>query len=208
MEETQTIQTARKRERELLLRLKLLTVTGLSFVVPTATNCLINQGTASPAVPSDPPASDSVVNVSEIEAVALDAAREHQVDPKMVLSIIAAESCFQRDAVSTKGALGLMQIKPETARDLGYDARKWRENVVAGTRYIGILLSRYRSSKNSFELALAAYNAGPAAVTRYNGVPPFKETRRYVRRVLDYYRSAQRHDGRDSQWAATALLAD
>jgi soluble lytic murein transglycosylase len=112
-------------------------------------------------------------------------AREHEVEPALVKAVIAAESNFDPEAVSRKGAQGLMQLMPVTATKLGVgDPLRPIENVRAGTRYLRLLLDRY----GDLERAVAAYNAGPSAVDRFGGVPPYPETRDYVRRVLTYYR--------------------
>jgi soluble lytic murein transglycosylase-like protein len=95
-----------------------------------------------------------------------------------------AESGFQPNAVSPKGAIGLMQLMPETARELGVDPRDPHQNADGGAQYLRALLARYESDPNQVLLALAAYNAGPAAVERYHGVPPYRETREYILRVL------------------------
>ena len=116
----------------------------------------------------------------------------HGIDPAVVLSIIKAESGFRADAVSPKGALGLMQLMPETAAELGYDPNIPEENIQAGTQYVSWLLSRYKNRRNGFSLAIAAYNAGPGNVDRYRGVPPFAETRTYVKRVMSYYSDYRR----------------
>jgi soluble lytic murein transglycosylase-like protein len=127
----------------------------------------------------------------------------------MVLSILEAESEFQADAVSPSGAVGPMQVMPETARELGYDPGKWQENIQAGTVYLGMLLSRYHHHKNGVELALAAYNAGPNAVRKHRGVPPFRETRMYVRRVLNRYKAAKWKNGmRHGDRSRPVLLSD
>lgn len=116
------------------------------------------------------------------------AARRHDVPPGLVKAIVATESNFDPRAVSPKGALGLMQLMPTTARALGVaDPFETFANVDAGVRYLRGLLERY----GRLDLALAAYNAGPTAVDRHGGVPPYRETREYVRRVLAYY---QRYD--------------
>jgi soluble lytic murein transglycosylase len=113
------------------------------------------------------------------------AARRHQVQPALVKAVIAAESNFDPRAVSRKGARGLMQLMPETAADLGVeDPLLPEENLSGGVRYLRKMIDRYRGE---MRLALAAYNAGPAAVDRYGGIPPYAETRDYVQRVMAYY---------------------
>ncbi len=115
----------------------------------------------------------------------LRSARNHRVEPALVKAVIAAESNFEPRAVSRVGAQGLMQLMPATARKLGVrDPFHPGENVDGGTRYLRDMLDRYGDLKR----ALAAYNAGPKAVDRYRGVPPYPETLDYVSRVLNYYR--------------------
>ena len=113
------------------------------------------------------------------------AAREHHMPPALIKAVIAAESRFDAAAVSHKGAQGLMQLMPRTAAALGVqDPMRPRENVDGGARYLRSMVDRY----GDLPRALAAYNAGPEAVDRYRGIPPYPETRDYVRRVLTYYR--------------------
>jgi len=116
-------------------------------------------------------------------------ARMHGLPPALVKAVIRAESNFDPTARSHKGAMGLMQLMPGTARAMGV-ADPWHaeENVRGGTRYLRSMVNRY----GDVRLALAAYNAGPQAVDRYGDVPPYTETQEYVRRVLAYYR---RYDG-------------
>jgi soluble lytic murein transglycosylase-like protein len=110
-----------------------------------------------------------------------EAADLHQVDPALVRAVIHAESAFNPHAVSPKGARGLMQLMPSTAKMLGVrNAFSPESNIHGGTRYLAQLLKRYRNEI----YAIAAYNAGLVPVDRYNGVPPFTETQEYVRRVL------------------------
>ena len=125
------------------------------------------------------------------------AAAKHNLPPAFVRSIVAAESAFRSDAVSSKGALGLMQVMPETAMDFGLNAAIPEQNVEAGTRYLAQLVARYRSRcRNWMQRSIAAYNAGPGNVDKYKGVPPFRETRTYVKRVLGFmkgYRATRLH---------------
>jgi len=113
------------------------------------------------------------------------AAKTNRIEPELVKAVIAAESNFQPEAVSRVGAQGLMQLMPQTASELGVKKPfRARDNVDGGARYLRKMLDRY----GDVTRALAAYNAGPEAVDRYQGVPPYSETQAYVKRVLDYYR--------------------
>lgn len=115
------------------------------------------------------------------------AAAEYGLEPELIRAVVHVESSFDPRAVSPAGAEGLMQIMPETARELGLrDAFDPRENLRAGTRHLKRLI---RALDGEVSLALAAYNAGLRAVQSRGGIPPFPETRRYVRRVLSLYRS-------------------
>jgi soluble lytic murein transglycosylase-like protein len=115
------------------------------------------------------------------------AAEKHGLPVALVRSVVRAESNFQPNALSPKGAIGLMQLMPETARELGVDPHVPEQNLEAGTRYLRDLLIKYEGNENQVALAIAAYNAGPAAVDKYKGVPPYLETQSYVRRVLQDY---------------------
>ena len=130
----------------------------------------------------------------DTHAIIHAAARKHKVPEAFVKSIVAAESNFQPDVVSPKGAIGLMQLMPETAKDFGADPTIPEENVDAGTRYLGILLTRYHKYSNGMSRAIAAYNAGPGVVDHYRGVPPYPETRGYVTRVLTFFKKFQKSD--------------
>ena len=112
--------------------------------------------------------------------IAKQAARRHGIPEPLFLRLVQQESGWRADAVSHKGAIGLAQLMPETARTLGVDPRDPRQNLNGGARY---LAAQYRKF-GSWRLALAAYNAGPAAVEKHGGVPPYKETRNYVRVIL------------------------
>lgn len=109
-------------------------------------------------------------------------AKHHSLDPALVKAVIHVESAFNASAVSPKGAQGLMQLMPGTARLLGV-SRPFHpeENIIGGTKYLANLLRRFGGNTR---LALAAYNAGPQAVSRWQGIPPYPETQQYVSRVL------------------------
>jgi hypothetical protein len=118
----------------------------------------------------------------DLAAMAIAAARRHSLDPDLVQAVVAVESGFRPDAVSPKGAQGLMQLMPYTARALGVkDSFDPAANLDGGTRYLRALLERYGGDVTR---ALAAYNAGEGAVARHGGVPPYPETMAYVRKVL------------------------
>jgi len=112
------------------------------------------------------------------------ACRKHSMDPALVMAVIHAESRFDPKAVSPKGAVGLMQLSPLVTRELGImDPFDPQMNIDGGIRYLKDLLDIFEGNQ---KLALAAYNAGPTQVYRHNGVPPFKETKEYLKRVFRY----------------------
>lgn len=119
------------------------------------------------------------------------AAREHQIDQALLRAVIAVESGYDPNAVSRKGAVGLMQLMPQTARRYGvkniYDPA---QNIQGGARYLRDLMGKFN---NDLPLVLAAYNAGEDAIAQHgNRIPPYRETRSYVPRVMDFYRQYQR----------------
>jgi soluble lytic murein transglycosylase-like protein len=132
---------------------------------------------------ADPHPLKAVEAVNTVDLL-IRAALEQGLEPELVRSVARAESGFHQDAVSIKGAIGLMQLMPATASALGVDAKLAEQNAQGGAQYLRELLLRYRGDAT---LALAAYNAGPGAVERYKGVPPYLETRRYIVRVLAEY---------------------
>lgn len=109
-----------------------------------------------------------------------------QIDPRLVVAVIYQESKFQPAAVSGANAVGLMQLMPATARSLGVNPRDPAQNLWGGIWYLANLMRAYHGNVG---LALAAYNAGPGAVSRYGGIPPYRETQDYVPQVLHWYRS-------------------
>lgn len=113
-------------------------------------------------------------------------AHEHALDPALVKAVMHVESAFNPYATSKKGASGLMQLMPKTAAKYGVtDIYDPVQNVSAGVQYLKHLMDRYN---NKHKLVLAAYNAGPRAVARYKGIPPYRETRKYVKRVMKFKR--------------------
>ncbi|MEZ4751536.1 MAG: lytic transglycosylase domain-containing protein [Bdellovibrionota bacterium] len=114
-----------------------------------------------------------------------DAARRAHLDPKLVQAVVEVESNYNARAISRKGAMGLMQVMPATAGELGiHQPLHALDNLQGACQYLRRLINRY---SGDLKLALAAYNAGPHNVDRYKGIPPFKETRKYVKRVLRIY---------------------
>lgn len=120
------------------------------------------------------------------------AAVRNGLPPELLHSIALVESGYRQDAVSPKGAVGIMQLMPQTAKALQADPSDPEQNVDAGARYLRQLLLKYLDDPYQLRKALAAYNAGPAAVDRYGGVPPYSETQRYVQRVLEVRRHLSR----------------
>ncbi len=118
------------------------------------------------------------------EAIVRKAASEQGLTEDFVYSVAKVESGLKQSSVSSKGALGLMQLMPSTALVLGVDPARADGNAVGGAKYLRELLLRYQGNS---ALALAAYNAGPGAVAKYRGVPPYAETRMYIQRVLNEY---------------------
>ena len=119
------------------------------------------------------------------DKIIIRAARKHGVDNSLVKAVIRAESDFDKNAISHKGAQGLMQLMPETAKDLAVkDSLDPHENINAGVRYLKRQLKNFQ---NNVPLALAAYNAGENTVRRYGRIPPYEETRTFVDRVLRYW---------------------
>jgi soluble lytic murein transglycosylase-like protein len=112
-------------------------------------------------------------------------AKQHKVSPHLIMAVITVESCFRESVRSPQGAAGLMQLIPATASRFGTEDRyNPRDNIKAGTLYLKFLLKRF---KGDLRLVAAAYNAGEGAVDRYNGIPPYKETKAYVAKVLNAY---------------------
>jgi len=167
-------------------------------------------------VPNDPryrrviaelPRSRTVISDGELEPVIARHSRAHRLHPALIRAVIKTESDFDPQAVSRAGAIGLMQLMPQTAVRLDVrDSYNPDENIGGGTKYLRQLLDRFNGN---LPLALAAYNAGEHVVERYQGLPPIPETRQYVKKVLRYYRNFLTNDRLSSSRAyrAQALRA-
>jgi soluble lytic murein transglycosylase-like protein len=141
-----------------------------------------------PERPAPPPPPAAPQNAEpDPRALVTEAALRHGLPPEIVHAVAAVESGYQPRAVSPKGALGVMQLMPSTAAQLGADPLDVRQNIEAGARHLRELLLKYQNTPNPVRRALAAYNAGAGAVDRYNGVPPYRETLSYVERVIERY---------------------
>jgi len=140
-----------------------------------------------PPEPVKPAASPAPAPVLTPRELVTKAAKEVGLPPAIVHSVARAESGYRTDAISPKGAIGLMQLMPGTAADLNADPNDPAQNVEAGARYLRDLLIKYENDPHQVSKAIAAYNAGPGAVDKYNGVPPYRETIEYVNRVLKQY---------------------
>ena len=135
--------------------------------------------------PAPAPAAPEKLTEADLQPMLTKAGTAYNLDTDLLASVVRAESAGHTRAVSRAGAQGLMQLMPGTASDLGVaDTFAPKENIKGGTAYLDSLLKRY---KDNLQLALAAYNAGPAAVDRWHGIPPYRETRLYVARVIREY---------------------
>ena len=130
------------------------------------------------------PSSEALKRIDKYDAIINDAAKAYGVDPNLIKSVIMAESAGNAKAVSGAKAKGLMQLIDSTAADMGVK-NVWdpKQNIYGGTKYLSEMLRQY---DGDVKLALAGYNAGPGNVDKYNGVPPFDETRKYITRVVGY----------------------
>jgi hypothetical protein len=166
---------------------------GGAALMPSFTPGLLrNYGSVQPSVPGVKEQKSGLQGTSRADAgideMISRAADKYNIDPALLKAVAKVESGFNPLAVSSSGAMGLMQLMPETAASLGVrDPFNVGENLEAGARYLKSMLNRYHGN---VDLALAAYNAGPGAVQKYGGVPPYKETMAYLQKVarsrLDY----------------------
>lgn len=157
------------------------------FINPVSLSFLSRESTDEPVVVSRKARYHNRVADLELEQAVNRAARQHQVQPALLLAVMKAESSFNPTVVSKAGAVGLMQLIPETAIRHGvrnlYDTN---ENISGGAKHLRYLLDRFHGN---IRLALAAYNAGERKVDLYGKIPPYKETQDYVKKVIGYYRS-------------------
>ena len=142
-----------------------------------------------PPAPPQPAVSeaDRVKQTLSPQEIITLAAKKAGLPPEIVHSIARAESAYHTDAVSPKGAIGLMQLMPQTAASLNANPYDPKQNAEAGAEYLAQLLEKYQNDEHQVSKAVAAYNAGPGAVDKYHGVPPYRETVNYVNRVLSDY---------------------
>ncbi len=126
------------------------------------------------------------LNISgDTNSLIKEAAARYQVDPRLVAAVAQTESGGNQEAVSPAGAVGVMQLMPETAAGLGVNPYDKRQNIEGGAKYLRQMMDTFGGD---VQKAVAAYNAGPQAVKEYNGIPPYRETQDYVNKVLDIYR--------------------
>lgn len=162
-----------------------------------------------PPAQQPPPSShasspDAKLSPADLREMLAEAGQAHNLDVDLLASLVKAESSGNAHAVSRAGARGLMQLMPSTANDLGIqDSFKPDENVRGGSTYLDELLTRYHEN---LAMALAAYNAGPAAVDRYHGIPPYHETRAYVARVIhEFNRRVMAREAQPRQGSASRV---
>lgn len=178
----------RRRNRRRLIHAGLLALAGTAGAkahLLTRTHMLSDPAEVTVEVTEDdfrlPQEDDQEYDRAELEALAAEAAEEYGVSPELVRAVIQTESGFRTEAVSPVGALGPMQLMPRTAKSLGIsDPQDARQNIFGGTKYLSKLLDRFNGN---VALALAGYNAGPTVVARHKGIPPYGETRGYVRKI-------------------------
>lgn len=179
-------------------RLILYTAGGGSIELDAARVVSIEHTPSDPAVPavlSPEPASAAIppapappaLEPRSVRELVTDAALRYGLPPAFVHSVAQAESDYRPSALSPKGAIGVMQLMPGTARQLEADPMDLAQNIDAGARLLRELLLKYQDAEHGVRRAIAAYNAGAAAVDRFGGVPPYPETQSYVERVIELY---------------------
>lgn len=167
---------------------------GLAWPRPVSTESSTPAIVSSSVEPEQPAATTAEAARLQLDSPTLGHVREaallFQIPRALILAMIEVESAGNVSATSPRGAIGLMQLMPATATRMGVgDVRAARDNILGGTRYLRQLVNQFRGN---LALALAAYNAGPGAVRRYGGIPPYRETLHYVRAVLSRYQKHAR----------------
>lgn len=171
--------------------------------ISTLAGSTLMGNTAPAAMPADP--AQPLVIPAQYRQSVLAAAERYALSPWLIDAVARSESAYDATAVSPAGAIGLMQLMPGTARELGVDPRDPAQNILGGAAYLRRMLDRFGGN---VELALAAYNAGSGNVLRHGGIPPFRETRDYVRRNLERLATATAaHSIIDTTQAGTGLLS-
>jgi Rod binding domain-containing protein len=157
-------------------------ITKEKFIAPIMSNSVKNE--TKPVVNNIKLNSNALNRIEEFKEIINEASNKYNVDKQLIKSVILAESAGKVDAKSRANAKGLMQLMDSTATDMGVK-NPWnpRENIFGGTKYLSKMLKDF---DGDIDLALAAYNAGPGNVKKYNGIPPFKETQNYITRVNNY----------------------
>ncbi|MDP9146805.1 MAG: lytic transglycosylase domain-containing protein [Acidobacteriota bacterium] len=187
-----TIRHERREARESVTRLYFLQTAGGYVDVPSEEILRFERQASETPAPAQAPEIVAPAPVLTLNDVVSVASTKNKIDPTLVMCVIRAESAFDANAISPKGAQGLMQLMPQTAASLGVqNPLDPVANIEGGTRYLRQLLDRYG---NNLIKALAAYNAGPERVDAYRGVPPFAETRAYVAKIISDFNRQKRAD--------------
>jgi hypothetical protein len=182
----------RSSRRQRTLRGLLFGMFAMSLPNPVAKPSITNISTSEAFVSTSEDFRPLPATIAYNDAIA-EAADLYRLDPNLIRAIIRAESAFNPFAVSRAGAQGLMQLMPAVAEELNVlDPFDPRQNIFGGARYLRWLLDR---NKGNLDLAVASYNAGPGAVDRYNGIPPYRETRNYVKKINLFLKNAKAHSG-------------
>lgn len=168
-------------DRERVTFKRIAAVFGGLFLAFSATSALAAGAEAAPDAAAARPAVKELRPLGDVESEIKEAARLYGLDPALVRAVAQQESGLRQEARSRRGALGVMQLMPQTARELGYDAEDLRGNIRAGAAYLSMMMETFGGD---VKRALAAYNAGPGAVQRHGGIPPFAETRNYVTSIM------------------------
>ena len=122
--------------------------------------------------------------------------RQYNIDPYLIVAVMEKESSFDHETISSAGALGLMQIMPSTAKELGVNPKRAEENIEGGIRYLRQQLDKYEG-RYKVHYALASYNAGAGAVRKYGGIPLYAETQNYVRKIVEKYNKLKQSENRE-----------